>query len=144
MSHDNKKKLLKIIESFYDQKNDTYGFQGEFDSNQTKFESESNKMKIGVHAPLKYIYICFRILRYIIDDNWELLDEDSLIAHEDNETLESYIMSAEDNGYDTLSNKLEDASCTLSNGAGFKPTVLTEIYDPKRLYDLVQKKILNF
>lgn len=144
MSVENKKKLLNIIELFNDFKNDTYGFQGECNYNQTEFESNSNKMLIGVHAPKRFIYVCFRILRYIIDDNWFLLDDDISMAKDEGQKLINYMSIMEDNCNDIISDNLEDIKCILSDKIVYTPNNLTTIYTPEMLYDIIQKKILNF
>jgi len=49
-------------------------FSGEFDSNQTTFEEQSNHLEIGVIARSKRVAGCMlMILRMIVDDNYNLL-----------------------------------------------------------------------
>jgi len=49
-------------------------FSGEYDSNQTTFEKQSNHLEIGVIARSKRVAGCMlMILRMIVDDNYNLL-----------------------------------------------------------------------
>jgi len=74
--------LLNVIEKYLkelppDDQPKIY-FSGEFDSNQTKFEYKSNNLEIGVLAYNKTVaLVLLRFLRIIIDDNTDLLIEDS-------------------------------------------------------------------
>lgn len=52
-------------------------FSGEFDGNQTKFESLSNHLEVGVIAPNKITgLVLLRLVRIIIDENTDLLMDD--------------------------------------------------------------------
>jgi len=54
---------------------DNYYNAIEFDSNQTKFERLSSNKQIGIQACKEDIHLCFLVLRGIIDNNWEILEE---------------------------------------------------------------------
>lgn len=69
-------KQLKILEQRSTELAKIY-FSGEWDSNQTDFEEQSNRLEVGVISPSKFVaLILFRFVRIMVDDRQDLLDND--------------------------------------------------------------------
>lgn len=68
--------------------NEKIYFSGEFDSNQTEFEKQSNHLEIGVIAKSKQGgLVGLRILRYIVDEHFVLFRFDEEDAHNEHEDI---------------------------------------------------------
>jgi hypothetical protein len=74
MNPDTRSFYLQYLRDVQTKKADTYAVSGELDSNQTKFEYSSNKMKIGVFGPNEDVNCLLFILRVIVDKNYNLLE----------------------------------------------------------------------
>jgi hypothetical protein len=78
--------LLNLIEKYLKELPTTdkpkIYFSGEYDSQQTEFESGSNKLKLGVLAYNETVaLVLLRFLRIIIDDVTDFLTEDSFCTY---------------------------------------------------------------
>lgn len=86
--HELLKEIAKTLQKEKSYKTKIY-FSGEYDSNQTLFESLSNQLEIGVLAPnRKTGLVLLRFLRIIIDNYPKLLMEDVMERYNEEDECE--------------------------------------------------------